>query len=234
MTNLTVLHCPLHAPSADARPESVADGIARRRPVFAAPTEAYGIIPALARTRGYRLVLEAGGRDRRRGQKDNPVLVRASLTSVGSGQVFGCPASTPLRIAPERWLTYAVVQLPGRPRPHCHVSLHPHAGVQGDDGGLATNDRGLKFRRQMGVLEQFLAFASAMGWTRSVSGDLNFRDTGTSPHSPYQIMRDHGLRAESDGINAIGCDKTLRMEVTQVRAPDGVTDHPWLLGTARP
>jgi hypothetical protein len=125
------------------------------------------------------------------------------------------------------------VQLPDRPRPHFHVSLHPHAGVQGDRGGLATNDRGRKFRLQMGVLEKLLAFAAAMGWTRSVSGDLNFRDAGTSPQSPYRIMRDGGLAVESDGINAIGCDKPLRMDVGQVPAPPGVTDHPWLLATVQ-
>ena len=233
MTTLTILHCPLHAPSADDHADRVVAGIRRLRPTFAAPTEAYDIVDALGRVPGYRLVLEEGGRDRRRGQKDNPLLVRDALPSLGSGQVFGCPASTPLRIAPERWLTWATVQLPERPRPHCHVSLHPHAGVQGERGGLATNDRGQKFRRQMGVLEQLLGFAAALGWTRSVSGDLNFRDLGSSPHSPYRIMRGTGLTVEADGINAIGCDKPLRIDVGTVAAPAGVTDHPWLLGTVQ-
>jgi hypothetical protein len=231
MATFTILHCPLHAPSAVDHADRVTDGIQRHLPTVAAPTEAYGIVVALGRVPGYRLVLETGGRDRRRGQKDNPLLLQDALPSLGSGQVFGCPASTPLRIAPERWLTWATVELPGRPRPHCHVSLHPHAGVQGDLGGLATNDRGQKFRQQMGVLEQLLAFAAALGWTRSVSGDLNFADKGTSPHSPYRIMRSTGLTVESEGINAIGCEKALRMEVERVAAPEGVTDHPWLLAT---
>lgn len=231
--NISILHCPLHAPSANERPELVTAAIARTRTMFAAPTEAYGIIGALDRMAGYRLVLEEGGRDKRRGQNDNPLLVRASLISVGSGQVFGCPASTPLRIAPERWITFAAVRVPGRERPHCHVSLHPHAGIQGDDGGMASNDRGQKFRDQMRVLDDLLAFTAAMGWSRSVSGDLNFRDIGDAPLSPYGLMRAQGLQVESDGINAIAWEKWLRMEVDQVTAPAGVTDHPWMKAVSR-
>ena len=233
MDTLTILHCPLHAPSATDHPERVSAGIREQQPTFAAPTEAYGIVAALGRLPGYRLVLESGSGDRRRGQKDNPILVADLLPSHGSGQVFGCPASTPRRIAPERWLTWAAVQLAGRPVPHCHVSLHPDAGIQGARGGIANNDRGRKFRQEMRVFEQLLVFTAALGWTRSVSGDLNFKDIGTSPFSPYRIMRANGMQVESDGINAIGCDTTMRLEVRRVPAPPGVTDHPWLLGTVR-
>lgn len=228
---LTILYCPLHAPSAKDHPRDVTTTIERLRPTFAAPTEAYGVIPALQKMNGYRLVLEEGGRDARRGQKDNPILVENKHPNIGSGQIHGCPPSTPRRIAPERWITFAAIELPRGP--HAHVSLHPHAGIQGKEGGLAKNDRGQKFALQMTRLDQLLQFIRAMDWTCSVSGDLNFRDVGNSPASPYRIMRAHDLTVESDGINAIGWTKALRMDVQNVTTPRSVTDHPWMKATAR-
>src|SRR4051794_33543610 len=177
--SLSVLHAPLHAPSAAQHPAVVTREIRRHRATMVGLTEAYGILADLGRLRDYRLVVEGGGQDRRRGQKDNPILIRTGLRSLGSGQVLGCNASTPVRIAPERWFTYSAQQVPDVGAV-CHVVLHPHAGVQDKaNGRLRTDiDRGREYGRQMDGFTALLAFAAAMGWLIVVTGDLNFRDHG--------------------------------------------------------
>jgi hypothetical protein len=231
---LRVLHAPLHAPSAVRRPAVVVREIRRHRPTLVGLTEAYGLLPALGRMRGFRLVVETGGQDRRRGQRDNPILVSTALRSLGSGQVFGCEASTPAKIAPERWLTYSVHRLPGE-EALCHLVLHPHAGVQEPASGRlsADTDRAREFGRQMEVLAALLELAATLGWLVVVTGDLNFRDHGDDPRSPYRILRGHGLEVVSRGLDCIASSPRLGLDVRPVAVPGSITDHPWLLGIAR-
>lgn len=233
--SLRVLHAPLHAPSAKGRADAVKSRIRTLNPHTAGLSEAYPIVGPLVSTRGYRLVLEQGAKDTRRGQKDCPILVRTGLRSLGSGQVLGCLASTPAKIAPERWMTWSAVQVPGV-GPVFHVALHPHAAVQADGAAGRVRvdvDRGRKFVAQMEAFDALLDFADAMGWDTAVTADLNFRDRGADNLSPYRIMRRHGMAVEAHGVDAIGWTKRLGLDVTQVSAPRGVTDHPWLLGVAR-
>jgi hypothetical protein len=233
---LTVLHAPLHSPSARRHPAVVTREIRKHGATMVGLTEAYGILPALGRMRGYRLVVESGGRDRRRGQKDNPILIRTALRSLGSGQVFGCNAATPLRIAPERWFTYSAFEVPGVGA-ICHVVLHPHAAVQDKASGLlrTDNDRARENGRQMKALDAILTFATAVGWRIVVTGDLNFRDPGVGddPHSPYDILRGHDLKVVSHGIDCIAFAPGLDLDVDEVHAPGSITDHPWLVGRSR-
>jgi len=232
--NLTVLHAPLRAPSAARNPATVVREIRKHRATMVGLTEAYGILPDLGTMRGYRLVVENGGQDRRRGQKDNPILIRSGLRSLGSGQVFGCNASTPVRIAPERWFTYSALEVP-EVGAVCHVVLHPHAGVQDKDSGrLRTDtDRGREYGRQMDGFNALLDFATAMDWLVVVTGDLNFRDRGSDPLSPYVILRERALEVVSNGLDCIAFSPTLGLEVTDVDAPASITDHPWLIGERR-
>jgi hypothetical protein len=229
--SLTVLHAPLHAPSARRRPAVVTAQIRAHQPTMVGLSEAYGILPELGRLRDYRLVVEAGGQDQRRGQKDNPVLIRRGLRSLGSGQVFGCDASTPVKIAPERWFTYSTVAVPDV-GPVCHIVLHPHALVQSKvNGRIRTDeDRPRQFGRQMDIFAHLLTFAKAMKWLVVVTGDLNFRDTGDDARSPYQIMRNNSLKVITRGIDCIAFTPRLRLDVSEVPAPTTITDHPWLIG----
>ncbi len=231
--SLTVLHAPLHAPSARRNPATVTREIRRHQATMVGLTEAYGILPALHKMRDYRLVVEDGGQDRRRGQKDNPILIRTGLRSLGSGQVFGCDASTPLRIAPERWFTYSAHEMPGEGAV-CHVVLHPHAGVQDKASGLlrTDNDRAREYGRQMDGFAALLGFAEAMGWRIVVTGDVNFRDRGSDPRSPYGILRGHGLEVVSRGLDCIAFSPGLRLDVREVDVPTTITDHPWLVAVA--
>ena len=228
---ITVLHAPLHAPSARQHPTIVTREIRKHDATMVGLTEAYGILPALGRMRDFRLVVESGGKDRKRGQKDNPILVRKELRSLGSGQVIGCNASTPLKIAPERWFTYSAFEVP-QVGAVCHVVLHPHAGVQDKASGLlrTDNDRAREYGRQMKGLEAILDLAAAMGWRIIVTGDMNFRDHGADPLSPYDILRSHGLKVRSHGIDCIAFTPALGLDVDEVDVPGSITDHPWLVG----
>jgi hypothetical protein len=231
---LTILHAPLKAPLARELPERVTGRISEIDPEFADLTEAYGIIEALTGMRDFDVVLTRGGKDRRRGQQDHPILARSSLVSVGQGQVLACDASTPIRIAPERWLTYSARRLPGRSRPHCHIGFHPHAGVQGEDGGIARkSDRGRKYIESISAMGDLLAFASAMRWTVTVGADSNARDIGDDPSLPHRVLRDHGLDVHAQGLDVIAGSKSLHLEVDETEPPDGVTDHPWLIAVSR-
>ena len=228
--SLTVLHAPLHGPSATRHPVIATREIRRHQPTIVGLTEAYGILPALGSMRGFRLVVESGGKDRRRGQKDNPILVASDLRSLGSGQVIGCNASTPPKIAPERWVTFSAFEVP-EVGPLCHLVLHPHAAVQLASGLLRTDtDRAREFGRQMDVFTALLAFAKAMKWAVVVTGDLNFRDLGDDARSPYGILRAQSLKVVSRGLDCIAFSPQLKLEVSEVEAPSSITDHPWLVG----
>lgn len=232
--SLTVLHAPLHAPSARLHPVILTREIRRHAATMVGLTEAYGVLPALSRMSDYRLVVETGGKDKRRGQRDNPILVRKELRSLGSGQVFGCNASQPLKIAPERWITYATFEVDGV-GPVCHVVLHPHAAVQEKLPTarlLAGVDRALQFGRQMEVFAALLTFAKAMGWAIVVTADMNFRDAGDDVRSPYAILRAQSLTVVSRHIDCIAFTPKLKLDVSEVAAPDAITDHPWLIGVS--
>ena len=232
--SLTVLHAPLHAPSAARNAATVTREIRRHQATMVGLTEAYGILSALGKMRGYRLVVENGGQDRRRGQKDNPILVRSGIRSLGSGQVLGCNPSTPVKIAPERWFTYSAIETP-EVGAVCHIVLHPHAAVQDKASGMlrTDTDRGRKYERQMDGFTALLDFAEAMDWLIVVTGDVNFRDRGSDPRSPYGILRGHALKVVSHGLDCIAFSPALGLEVREVDAPASITDHPWLVGVGR-
>lgn len=237
MTGLRLLHAPLRSSWAREHPHRVATRIRQLRPTFVDLTEAYPdpVRTALKQIDGYDVVVTDGGRDQRRGQYDNPVLVRTGkgFPSVGRGQVFACPAATPDRIAPERWLTFAAARIAGHHRPHCHIGFHPHAGVQGDDGGISRkNDRGQAYLQGVAVLEELLDFIAAQRWTASVGADINVRDIGDDPKLPHRLLRDRGMTVEATGLDLLAASKELRLDVWESEAPAEVTDHPWLLGVA--
>lgn len=228
----TVLHAPLHGPSAKKHPAMLRKAIRDVGADSVGPTEAYGCLPELAKMSEYRTVMERGGADTRRGQKDNPILVRSRLRSLGSGQVFGCDASEPVKIAPERWFTYSVVQVP-RIGDVMHLTMHPHAVVQSKDTGLILPvPRGREFTNMMLRFDSILTWAEKMGWAIVVTADFNFRDHGTAANSPYRIMRRHNLDVVSVGLDGVGSSKRLKMDVSRVSRPDGISNHPWLRARA--
>lgn len=224
------LHAPLHGPETRGHAAAIVSRIKHFRPHSVGLTEAYAITSALQGVRGYRLVLEEGGEDQRRGQKDCPMLVKDSLASYGSGQFFGAPKSTPIEIAPDRWTSFSVTHTDGLGTV-LHFHLHPHAAVQDELGHprLAL-DRTKKFIEEMDLFDGMLTFAQFLKWRIVVTGDLNYRDEGPAwLHSPYAIMRKHGLAIEAAHLDVMASTPSLKMTVEHVTGVS--TDHPWLLGT---
>lgn len=227
-----VLCAPLHAPTAGKNADDVVkrimeinkehkDGLAA-----VGPTEAYTIIPELRAMSKFNLVLEQGGRDVRRGQKDNPLLVNTSFVSQGAGQIYGCAAATPERLAPERWFTFAVVH------GNFIINMHPHAAVQAKNNGpnLAQTaaDRVEKFEHQMFVFKRLLQFASNIAPDTTVMGDMNCRNEGTWRSNPFNIMKQFGLKTFDHNI--IGMGSTIKGFKAKTIKGAG-TDHIWMLGT---
>lgn len=229
-----VLHAPLYGPGAGNNPEVLKAHIVNLHPDATTFTEAYPkpVRQALRSIDGQRLIQEDGGIDQRRGQYDVPMLVRSSLRSFGSGQLFGAEASTPERLAPERWMTFAAFEAPGLGTV-ATIGLHPHAAVQSKATGRLRVDiaRGREFEEQMRRFDALLTFVKAMGWTPVVAGDINFRNRGDSFWSPYRVLRDQGLQIHDRGIDLIAAPKGL-LKVSEAPVPKTITNHPWLLGVA--
>jgi|SRR6478735_855507 len=226
-----LLCAPLHAPTAGRQ----ADDVVRRinqinrdcvnKLVAVGPTEAYNIIPELRAFDPWMLVLEQGGKDKRRGQKDNPILVNNSFVSQGAGQIYGCDASTPERLAPERWFTFAIVDS------HFIISMHPHAAVQAKDGGpnrsATAADRVEQFSHQMYVFRRLLQYATMVYNNVSVMGDMNCSPEGNWRDNPWNIMKQFGLNIHPHNI--IGFGSNIKGFKAKTIKGAG-TDHVWMLG----
>jgi hypothetical protein len=228
----SVLLAPLHAPSANREPLAVIKRIEEVNRdntglMAVGITEAYSIIPQLKDMRNFDLVLETGGKDTRRGQRDNPILRSHNYLSKGAGQLFGCSASTPEELAPERWLTFCVVN------GVYIINLHPHAAVQSkDDWGPNRSDnakhRVAMFEYQMIVFRRLLQLAHNLSDHIIVMGDFNCQNKGTWRSNPWHIMSLFGLKCYDHNI--IGMATDIRGFSTKIVEGDG-TDHAWMLGS---
>jgi hypothetical protein len=73
-----------------------------------------------------------------------------------------------------------------------------------------------------------LDFAKAMNWLIVVTAELNFRDRGSDPHSPYAILRGRALKLASHGVDCIAFSPGLGLEVRGWRRPNrSLTTHGW-------
>ncbi len=229
-----ILCAPLHAPTAKQRVNAVITRInslntgADKRLLAVGLTEAYSITPSLRTLVEWDLIMESGGKDTRRGQKDNPILFNRNFVRNGGGQLFGCNASTPDELAPERWFTFVVHDT------HLIINIHPHAAVQANDGGPNRSDnakdRVREFQNQMGILVSLLRFGLTSYRTVTVMGDFNCRPVGDWISNPINIMKRLGFRVQMAGPNSI-CGIASTNRKMDVYSVDGAgTDHKWLVG----
>lgn len=229
-----VVCLPLHAPSAKKHPLLVVRTIRRLKGDSTGLTEAYGILSTLLKLTLFRVVMETGGKDRRRGQRDNPIVVRTRKGrrqgrrySRGSGQVYGADASTPLRIAPERWMTWSatVERIGGRAATICHIAWHPHAGVQDKKTGeMHNSDRAHQYALNVKRLKALVEFAVANGWEWVVTGDFN-----TDERAPvYAMLEALGGIVHSHNICAIV--SPMDMDVVTCELSSKISDHVALVG----
>lgn len=228
-----VLHAPLRGVSATPKQLKAATG--RPGVVSVGFSEAYRHGGSLKRLVGWRTTTgattpkDANGRSVKR---DVAILVRRWRKHLSSGVRKAAAESTPLRIAPERWLVFTVDMLNGKPL--AHISIHPHAVVRDADDW--ASDRGKKYRDAMNelrtvVLELREEYGDDLDIV--VTGDLQYRQTDPARvRSPKHIFRDLDLSWIAVGIDWMAYSEGLKL-VDTVVVPTEVNgqDHPWIEGT---
>lgn len=225
-----VLHAPLHG--ATATKKELRAALKRPGLVSVAFSEAYQHASFFKRLGGWRTTTgakvpkDANGRSVRR---DVAILVKRWRKPLESGVRKASEASTPLRIAPERWLAFTVDNLHGKPL--AHISLHPHAVVREADDW--ASDRGIKYRGAMNELRlvvEYLRGKYGADLDIVVTGDLQYRQTDPArKNSPKDVFRDLGLSWVATGIDWVAVSESLVI-VNTVIVPTQVNgqDHPWI------
>lgn len=229
--SLVILHAPNHGPTVTQRNLAFAlsKGVGAHSVGF---SEAYNHTAYLTSRTGWRTVVDVGS-DTRRGGKDNPILTRKSLTNLGSFSVQASAASTPLKIAPQRWLHVSMFQASTLGRV-AHLNIHPNAAVQGESRNV---DRVEKYIDAMDTLDQMLTFLSGTGFRIVGTGDLNFglekNPTGwEATWAPQVVLKRHHLEWWREGIDWIFHGPSLKIAEQKKYTPAQTgSDHPWMRAT---
>jgi hypothetical protein len=228
--DLVLLHAACHGPSLTWR--RIRQACRRYGADSIGWTEAYRRNRFMRTRLRFRMVVGKSTTDRRRGAKDNPILVRRRHKIVASGAIKGCDASTPRKIAPERWISWAAYEHPlGR---ILHVALHPNAMV----AGAWDTDRAAKYREQMQALVALIESKKAKLAIAhvAVTGDLNYRLSDPAHRdSPRWVFEQLGMSYRAEGLDWIAWSSELQVTQWRVIPPrENGQDHPWLLAHLTP
>lgn len=222
---LTIVHAPLHGPTANAAAIRHATTLGGDSIGF---TEAYEpqTRRAIRSRLRHRLVVGKSATDPRRGPWDVPILAHRRNPFVDGWAVKACDASEPERIAPERWLTGAVYE--HRFGTVEHIAAHPNAAIKGQPADL---DRVLKYRENMRRLESKIRRAQRSGHIVAVTGDLNYPAGGPS-WAPEAMFDRLELATWRVGIDWFAWSPFLRQRRRDVLPGQGPASgrHPWLVG----
>lgn len=221
-----ILHAPLHGNSAT----NAEIGRALKRPgvVGVVFTEAYKHGPFLKSRPRWRATTGSTRRNSRGTMvaRDIAVMARRWRKPISRGVRRGSRASTPLPIAPERFVTYSLDMLRGRPL--LLIGLHPNAAVRHAWG----TDRAEKYRDNMKecyeLVEQ-MREEHGEDLDVVITGDLQY--TAADPvrdWSPRDLFRrlgmDDWVAAGLDWV-AVGGGLNI-VDWTTIR--DNGQDHPWI------
>ena len=224
---LTILHAPNHAPDVAGATIRLAT---RTGADSIGMSEAYRVTRLLAHVDGYRVTYGKGARDRRRGAKDVPILTKTTHASLGAGAVQISEAAKPVRLAPDRWLTFSLFA--SELGPVAHLNLHPNAGVA---HAPATSARRREYAESMATLERYVRLFRLEGFLVVVTGDLNYPANlheDVPAWAPSEVFRRLDLGVWSKHLDYIAFDQRLKLFGSGVmgRHETG-SDHPWLLAT---
>jgi hypothetical protein len=230
--DLGLLLAPCHAPSLTEEDVKYATQLGRERRLHIVNwTEAYNQIPALEARALWDLVIGTSRTDKRRGPKDNPILLNKRRTYIHeSGAFKGCGAARPIKIAPERWVTWAVFETTAGLMV-LNLCIHPHAGVQ-NASPFTRRVRG--HLRMMKRVEKFVqAKRNEYGSELHVviSGDVNSTAAWDAKYSSASVFQRLGLNVYWHNILAIAADKRLRLMGRPEVIPTNQNgqDHPWFV-----
>lgn len=224
---LTIVHAPLHGPTADLATVRRACGLGGDSIGF---TEAYEPQTRRAlRTRlRHRLIVGHSDTDPRRGPWDVPILAHRRNRLIEGWANKACGPSEPIKIAPERWLTGAIYE--HRFGTVEHIAAHPNAAVFDQSHDL---DRVLKYRENLRRLESRIALAQRRGHIVVVTGDLNWPSGQARPAwSPGAVFARQGLATWHVGIDWFAYSPFLhrrRMDVLEGPPEPNGHPHPWLV-----
>lgn len=189
--------------------------------------EANSLLGMLSARRRYRVVVGSGGRDKRRGASEVPVLTRRELPSLGSIALQVSEQAAPERIAPDRWVTVsAFAHNVGHV---AHVNVHPNAVT---DNLTESVPRVRETAELWASVDRLLTFLRAEGFLIVLSGDLNSRRSGETPdyEGAYDVIDRHKLNVITEGLDCIAHDRRLRRlrhEIVERRRTG--SDHPGLV-----
>lgn len=225
--SLTILHAACHGPS--LVPARIRQACQRYDADSIEWTEAYKRNPYLRTRLRFRMIVGKSKTDKRRGAKDNPILVRRTHKLVASGAVRACGPSHPVKIAPERWITWAIYDHPlGRV---AHYAAHPNAAV----ASAWDSDRAAKYRQQMQALAQLVEDNRTRYHVDHdvISGDLNYHEGDpVRDWTPKDLFKRLGMTYWCEHLDWIAWTEGLRLDRKRIIGThENGQDHPWLLAT---
>lgn len=200
----------------------------RRRPDVVAGQELYQIADRLGDLfPSWRSYVMDGAEDQRRGAKDNPILVRKGLTQLGQQCIKAADASTPDRLAPDRFIyVEAFMHDVG---PTAVINIHPHAATMGHARAVDRANETAKF---VATLKETIRFWRNAGFHAVVVGDANWKPSAESPdwQDIVEMFRQLGMDWRFRGIDCVAWTKGLRLKRLRVFSRRRVkSDHPGLL-----
>lgn len=235
---VTILHAPNHAPDV----AGAAIRLATRTGAHSiGMSEAYRVTRLLAAVDRYRLTVGRGGRDKRRGAKDTPILTQATLVSLGAGAVQISETAKPARLAPDRWLTFSLFESDAGPI--AHLNLHPNAGIahavpfQPDVELIANAEGNAKILKQdreaaaryaaparvlrvreyaesMKSLERYVRLFRLEGFLVVVTGDLNYPaelHEHLPVYAPAKVFERLDLAVWAEHLDYVAYDRRLTL-----------------------
>lgn len=225
-----ILHAPLHG--ASATNGELRRALRRRGVVAVAFSEAYRHGDYLGSRPRWRAVIGGTKRDAngRMVERDVIVLVKRRFKRLAAGVRFACPESTPLRIAPERHITWALHRVQGEKL--AIIGFHPHAAVR----HAWDSDRAEAYRQGMASLERLverLRNVHGEDLDIVIVGDFNYPNVEDGrQYAPRALFESLGMNFIARGIDWIAWSKGLKREKIRViaKAKNG-QDHPWVEGT---
>ena len=137
-------------------------------------------------------------------------------------------ASTPLKIAPARYLSYTVDRVDGQPL--AVIGIHPNAAVKDH----WNSDRAEEYRQSMRVLVKTVRYLRRKyGRTLDVIivGDLNHPDEPASREwAPVDVFLKLNMDSVNRGVDWIAWSAGLRKvgPATVISEDENGQDHPWI------
>ena len=198
--------------------------------------EGYSFIEELKEIEGYRLI---HAKPSGRGPQDVPILISEEMKILDQGSIRACNPSTPLKIAPARWITW--VEFKKDDTKWVHFNTHCHAALQDRDNGRIMDelDRVKEAQKHMVKLEEMIEARRKNGFKVLVTGDFNYRTYNDRKfklwkHSPQLTFRRCQMNFANAGVDYIGYSGGFeRTMFTSVGTDKTGSDHPWLVLTLR-